>query len=73
MKNYLKNLALLAVVTAISCSAYAQPGNPNGEPDTPPAPIDDYIPHFIALAVLIAGFWFYKHSPKKAKPRRSEY
>lgn len=73
MKNYLKNLVLLAVFTVFAFNGYAQPGNPTGEPDIPPVPIDDYIPHFIILAVLIAAFWFYKQSQKKNKTRRSEY
>ncbi|MCP1994750.1 hypothetical protein [Flavobacterium sp. HSC-61S13] len=73
MKKYLNSLLLPAIVIATTLSAYAQPGNPNGEPDEPPVPIDDYIPHFIVLAVVIAAFWFYKQSQKKKKPRRSEY
>lgn len=73
MKDYLKNLILVFLVTAVTCSANAQPGYPTGEPDIPPAPIDDYIPHFIALALVIAAYWFYKKSRKKKKPYRSEY
>gem|GEM_PF-5308949 len=64
---------LLAVFTVFAFNGYAQPGNPVGEPDEPPVPIDDYIPHFIVLAVALAGYWFYKQAQKEKKLHRSEY
>ncbi|MCP1997163.1 hypothetical protein [Flavobacterium sp. HSC-61S13] len=73
MKNYPKKIVLLLFVTATTFNVFAQPGYPTGEPDTPPVPIDDYIPHFVVLAVVIAVYWFFKNSRKKKKPYRSEY
>lgn len=68
MKTTLKNAALFLIVFFLTNSRlWAQPGNPWGDPDTPPepaAPIDDYLALFFAVAVAL-GMWFVYQKNRK--------